>query len=90
MAGGGSSSGEQNQEWQKAAGITISVIGSFLTGLAFVLQKMGHMSGGEIDPVSTAYFKSPVWWLGMLCRKLFSSYNLSPRHITYSCCGRNM
>jgi hypothetical protein len=90
MAGGGSSSGEQNQEWQKAAGITISVIGSFLTGLAFVLQKMGHMSGGEIDPVSTAYFKSPVWWLGMLSRKWFSALILAKIYNIYSCIGRNM
>jgi hypothetical protein len=74
MAGGGSSAGEQTQDWQKAAGITIAIVGSVLTGLAFVLQKMGHMnSGGEIDPISTAYFKSPVWWMGMVSRKYFSS-----------------
>lgn len=66
---GGSSSTAQNEDWQKAAGISISIIGSLLTGLAFVLQKKGHMSGGEIDPTSNAYLKSPVWWFGMLSRK---------------------
>ena len=74
MAGGGSSSTDQSQDWQKAAGITIAVIGSFLTGAAFVLQKKAHMAGDEMDPTSNAYLKNPIWWMGMLSRKYLIKY----------------
>ena len=74
MAGGGSSGTDQSQDWQKAAGISIAIIGSFLTGLAFVLQKKAHMAGDEMDPTSSEYLKNPIWWAGMLSCKFNSIY----------------
>ena len=70
MAGSSSSSGPQDQLWQKIVGITIALLGSFFIGAAFIFQKKAHNTNPGRDPNDHSYLKNPMWWAGMLMSKL--------------------
>ncbi|KAH9477536.1 putative magnesium transporter NIPA4 [Psilocybe cubensis] len=68
----------------KYIGLVLALLGSVLIGSSFIITKKGlndAATGGSYGAQASdnlAYFKNPIWWLGMVTIANFAAYTFAP------------
>ncbi|KAF9431332.1 hypothetical protein BGZ76_000453 [Entomortierella beljakovae] len=66
----GGSGGVPPPAYYKFIGMSLAVSSGIFIGTSFVLKKKGLLRSSEVAGEGHAYLKSPLWWTGMVMKKL--------------------